>query len=130
MEQKGNSLGDRMSHAFRHVFSLGVRKAVIVGTDCPYITKQTILKAFEKLESSEVVIGPAADGGYYLLGLRRFIPELFHDIDWSTSQVYDQTMNKVQRNGIQSVSLEMLRDIDTIHDLTCAEIPEIQKRAQ
>lgn len=116
--QEGHSLGERMSHAFSHAFSQGAKKAVIVGTDCPELKRQTIIRAFEKLDDAEVVIGPSYDGGYYLLGLRRFIPGIFQHIDWSTDQVLDQTMKKLRLSGILSERLEMLRDVDTIEDLT------------
>jgi rSAM/selenodomain-associated transferase 1 len=115
--QDGNSLGEKMSNAFSHAFSLGADKAVVIGTDCPQITKQTIVKAFEKLETSEAVIGPSHDGGYYLLGLRRLIPELFYDIDWSTNLVFNQTMKRLRHNGIKFDCLEVLRDVDTVEDL-------------
>ena len=118
IEQKGNSLGEKMSNAFSHAFSVGADKAVVIGTDCPQITTQTIVKAFEKLEKSEVVIGPSYDGGYYLLGLRRLIPELFYDIDWSTNLVLDQTMKRLRYNDIKSEFLEMLRDVDNVQDLS------------
>lgn len=125
--QEGNSLGEKMSNAFSHAFSLGAPKAVIIGTDCPQITTQTIAKAFEKLETSEVVIGPSSDGGYYLLGLRRLIPEVFCNIDWSTDLVFDQTMKKLRGNGIKSECLEMLRDVDTVEDLSNDQLLQIRK---
>jgi rSAM/selenodomain-associated transferase 1 len=125
--QEGNSLGERMSNAFSHAFSLGALKAVIVGTDCPQIRRETILKAFEKLDTSEAVIGPTYDGGYYLLGFSRFIPQVFHDIDWSTNLVFDQTMQKLQHNSITSECLEMLRDVDTFEDLSDDQFQELRK---
>lgn len=128
--QEGNSLGERMSNAFGHAFSIGAEKAVVVGTDCPQITAQTIINAFEKLETSEAVIGPSHDGGYYLLGMRRLILELFHDIDWSTNLVFDQTMKKLRHNGIKSECLEMLRDVDTIEDLSNDQIQKIRKSVE
>lgn len=123
--QEGNSLGENMSNAFSHAFSLGAAKAVVIGTDCPQITTQTIVKAFANLETSEVVIGPSYDGGYYLLGLRRLIPELFYDIDWSTNLVFDQTMKRLRHNGIKSECLEMLRDVDTVEDLSNDRLSKI-----
>jgi uncharacterized protein len=128
--QEGNSLGEKMLNAFSHAFSLGADKAVIIGTDCPQITTQTILRAFEKLEKSEAVIGPSYDGGYYLLGLRRFSREIFHDIDWSTNLVFDQTMKKIRDEGLQSTCLETLRDVDTVEDLSNDQLLKIRKRIQ
>jgi rSAM/selenodomain-associated transferase 1 len=126
--QEGNSLGEKILNAFKHAFSLGADKAVIVGTDCPQITTQTILKAFEKLKRSGVVIGPSYDGGYYLLGLRRFIPEIFHDVDWSTNLVFDQTMKKIRDKGLESDCLETFRDVDTVDDLSKDQLLKIRKR--
>jgi hypothetical protein len=128
--QEGNSLGEKILNAFKHAFSLGADKAVIVGTDCPQITTQTILKAFEKLERSGVVIGPSYDGGYYLLGLRRFIPEIFHDVDWSTNLVFDQTMKKIRDKGLESDCLETFRDVDTVDDLSNDQLLKIRKPIQ
>ncbi|MGB7292958.1 MAG: TIGR04282 family arsenosugar biosynthesis glycosyltransferase [Thermodesulfobacteriota bacterium] len=128
--QEGDSLGEKMSNAFSHAFSLGADKAVVIGTDCPQITTQTIVKAFEKLETSEVVIGPSYDGGYYLLGLKSLIPEVFHGIDWSTNIVFDQTMKRLRHNGINSECLEMLRDVDTVEDLSNDLLLKIQKPIQ
>jgi hypothetical protein len=130
MAQKGNSLGERMSNAFSHAFSLGAAKAVVIGTDCPQITTETIVKAFEKLEVSEAVVGPSFDGGYYLLGLRRLIPEVFHEIDWSTNLVFDQTMKRLRHNGIKSECLEMLRDVDTVEDLTSDHLLKIRQSVE
>ena len=131
MPQEGKSLGERMSNAFNHAFSVGAaKKVVIVGTDCPQVTTQTIVKAFDKLETSEVVIGPSYDGGYYLLGLKRLIPEVFHDIDWSTNLVFGQTMKKLRNCGIRPECLEMLRDLDTVEDLSEGEILRIRSSVQ
>ena len=128
--QEGDSLGEKMSNAFTHAFSLGADKAIIIGTDCPQITTETIVKAFEKLQVSEVVVGPSYDGGYYLLGLRSLIPEVFHGIDWGTNLVFDQTMKRLRRNGINSERLEMLRDVDTVEDLSNDQILKIRKPIQ
>lgn len=130
ISQEGNSLGEKMSNAFSHAFSLGAANAVVVGTDCPQIATETIEKAFEKLETSDVVIGPSYDGGYYLLGLRRLIPELFYDIDWGTNLVFDQTMKRLRRDRIKSECLEMLRDVDTVEDLSNEQLLTIRKPIQ
>ncbi len=131
MPQEGKSLGERMSNAFNHAFTLGAaKKAVIIGTDCPQITTQTIVKAFDELDTSEVVIGPSYDGGYYLLGLRRLIPEVFSNVDWSTNLVFDQTMKILRRSGIKPECLEMLRDVDTVEDLSKEQILKARRPAQ
>lgn len=107
---------ERMSGAFQKAFEEEADKVVIIGSDCAELTSEIIEKAFEELGSSEFVIGPAQDGGYYLLGMRNFHPEVFQEIDWSTGSVYKQTIRKME-NALGSIStLEMLNDVDTIED--------------
>lgn len=114
--QSGENLGERMSGAFQKAFEEEADKVVIIGSDCAELTSEIIEKAFEELGSSEFVIGPAQDGGYYLLGMRNFHPEVFQEIDWSTGSVYKQTIRKME-NALGSIStLEMLNDVDTIED--------------
>jgi len=111
--QQGSNLGERMSTALK--LSLQhFEKAVLIGSDCPYITPQLILKAFETLAANDLVIGPAHDGGYYLIGLKKHHPELFNDLDWGTSKVFGQTM--VKAAGVKTGLIEKLSDIDTYED--------------
>ena len=91
-EQGGGDLGERMTRAFQAHFSAGATRVVVIGCDCPSNHWKNIRKGFQRLETSDCVIGPATDGGYYLIGLRRFIPELFRDIAWGTEQVLKQTL--------------------------------------
>ena len=116
LAQEVNSLGERMLNAFDKTFSLGADKAVIIGTDCLEITEEIISRAFQSLDEMDVVLGPAEDGGYYLLGMKESIPEIFDDITWSTSQVLGQTINKIKTMGLKFSLLKTLRDIDTISD--------------
>lgn len=115
--QEGKTLGDRMSNAFGRVFSDGARNAVIIGTDCVDITSETLEEAFGILGETDVVIGPAEDGGYYLLGLNNHEPTLFRDISWSTGLVLDQTVGRIQEAGLSFKLLRTLTDIDTAGDL-------------
>lgn len=115
--QKGRNLGERMREAFRQAFVDGYEKAVIIGSDCAELTREIIQRAFSKLEDSDVVIGPSEDGGYYLLGMKSFHPELFADIEWSTSSVFTQTVKRAENLGLSLHVLLMLNDIDTEEDL-------------
>lgn len=116
--QKGNTLGERMSNAFQQTLQRkDCKRCIIIGTDCPEIEATMIESVFEMLKEKDIVIGPCKDGGYYLLGMSVFVPDLFVDIDWSTDQVFIQTMEKVQKNNLSCSILETLTDIDTQEDL-------------
>lgn len=110
--QEGEDLGEKMKNAFHWVFSLGFQKAVIIGTDCPELTSHLLLKAFDQLEQSDLVIGPASDGGYYLLGMKSAHPFLFHGVEWSTSQVLAQTCDLADQHNRSFILLPTLHDID------------------
>lgn len=114
--QCGAGLGQRMSHAFNNVFKNGYRKTAIIGSDCARLTTAIIEEAFEMLDEYDTVIGPSKDGGYYLLALRKYVPELFKGIDWSTPRVLPQTRETISRLGLSSYMLEELNDVDTIED--------------
>ena len=109
--QTGTSLGQRMLNAFSEVFQDN-SSAIIIGTDCPYLQPQQLNEAKEHLQADKVVIGPATDGGYYLLGMPRFIPELMADIPWSTDAVLNTTIQKLDELQLDYVLLEELSDID------------------
>ena len=116
--QKGNTLGERMSNAFQQTLQRkDCKRCIIIGTDCPEIDATLIESVFEILKEKDIVIGPCKDGGYYLLGMSGFVPDLFVDIDWSTDQVFIQTMEKVQKNNLSCSILKILTDIDTQEDL-------------
>lgn len=111
--QKGDGLGQRMSDAFRRSFEEeGMEKVVIIGSDCAELTTDILREAFKRLEDHDIVIGPADDGGYYLLGMSKFIPELFIDISWSTGAVLDQTLRKAEMGNASYYKLEQLHDVD------------------
>jgi len=112
--QRGSSLGDRMAHT---VATSAPSPCVIIGSDTPDIDAQTIAAAFDALTSHDVVLGPACDGGYYLIGMLRPLPSLFANIDWSTDQVLAQTLHAIQISGVSAHLLPVLRDIDTVADL-------------
>jgi len=116
--QKGQNLGHRMAVAFEEVFLSGYQKTVIIGTDCPEISAELLEQAFGVLDQKDAVIGPALDGGYYLLGMCRFNESLFQNMPWSSSEVTAQTIEKLNLHKISFGLLKTLRDIDTEEDLT------------
>jgi uncharacterized protein len=115
--QGDGDLGERMANAFAAGFAAGFARVVIVGVDCPGLDESGILAAFAMLHDREVVFGPAIDGGYYLIGLRRFIPELFVAVDWGTERVLAQSVNHLSRLGLSFGQLEPLGDVDVAADL-------------
>ncbi len=120
IQQSGGDLGERLSNAFRTVFNSGAGRAVVVGTDCPDVTQDIVTRALQHLREKDVVIGPAKDGGYYLLGLSSHAPGTFDSIDWSTGRVLQQTTEKIKQQGLSFVILEPLKDLDRPEDLPAA----------
>lgn len=115
--QRGADLGERMFHAFHEVFKKGFRFVVIIGTDCYEINKSHIEQAFKALEKVDFVIGPADDGGYYLLGSSFLERAVFKDINWSTEEVFTKTIRNFDELEISYFVLTQLSDIDTVDDL-------------
>jgi len=120
--QKGNDLGARMSAAFEEVFRDGGSqkplKVLIVGSDCPLLSAEIIDEAFLKLDKSDIVLGPAEDGGYYLLGMKKMNTELFEGVSWSTEKVLNETLDKAAGLGLSVAFTPSLFDIDTEEDWT------------
>ena len=114
--QEGQDLGERMANAFARSFELGMDKVVLIGTDCPMLQSQHLNQAFEALNHSDLVVGPATDGGYYLIGMNRRADYLFEGITWSTSQVLSETLNVASQHGLTTTLLHELDDIDTQED--------------
>ncbi|SHF72653.1 hypothetical protein SAMN05444344_1392 [Tenacibaculum mesophilum] len=113
--QEGNDLGIRMHNAFQQAFSTGYEKVVIIGSDLPDLTSEHINEAFEKLNSNDVVMGPAEDGGYYLLGMKKLHANIFQNKDWGTSTVRKDTLNDLQNESVHL--LETLNDVDVFDDI-------------
>jgi rSAM/selenodomain-associated transferase 1 len=115
--QNGNDLGERMKNAFEFVFQSGYDQCVIIGTDCFELTAAHINDAFEALKINDFVIGPANDGGYYMLGMKKknLFNHLFAGKAWGTSSVYEDTLKDLQDNS--TFVLPELVDIDTGEDL-------------
>jgi len=114
--QKGNSLGEKMSTAFDEAFD-SYKKVVIIGSDCYDLSTKIINTAFEMLEEHDVVVGPAKDGGYYLLGMNEYFPQLFKDKEYSTANVLNELLEEVDTLELSVYKLPMLSDIDTFEDL-------------
>jgi rSAM/selenodomain-associated transferase 1 len=114
--QRGADLGARMEHAFQQAFDAGASKVVIIGSDCPAITGATLAAAFAQLDHADFVLGPASDGGYYLLGMRAFEPSVFRDIAWSTDTVLAATLGQIKALGKTFFLLAELTDVDTEAD--------------
>lgn len=116
--QRGGSLGERMSHAFEHLFASSFEKVILIGSDLPTIPVKFFHQAYALMEkSADVVLGPSADGGYYLIGMRRMIPAIFADIAWSSADVLTQTIHKLDNLGLKHELLSEWYDIDTAKDL-------------
>ncbi|RAK69739.1 TIGR04282 family arsenosugar biosynthesis glycosyltransferase [Hymenobacter edaphi] len=109
-------LGQRMAHAFAAAFAEGARRTVVIGTDCPGLRTDLLATAFRHLHSHDVVLGPADDGGYYLLGLCQPQPALFEGIHWSTGSVLRDTLALAARAGLTVALLPTLHDVDTAED--------------
>ena len=116
MPQAEGDLGHRMWCALRDGLEVA-SQACVVGTDVPDLDAGLVEDSFDALSQADVVIGPAADGGYYLMALQRPIPELFEDIPWSTPEVLDRTLEVARGLGLRVCTLKTLRDVDTVADL-------------
>jgi len=114
LQPKGD-LGNRMTAAFEQGFKKG-SPVVIVGSDCPGLSTEIINQAFSLLKANDFVIGPALDGGYYLMGMNSFNPEVFQNIEWSTETVKQKTIEKISALEKTYKELEPLSDIDFEED--------------
>ncbi|WP_436517597.1 TIGR04282 family arsenosugar biosynthesis glycosyltransferase [Ekhidna sp. To15] len=114
--QKGFTLGEKMSNAFDEAFD-SYNKVVIIGSDCYDLNSKTIKLAYEMLEENDLVVGPAKDGGYYLLGMKEFLPQLFQDKEYSTDSVLKELLAEAEELQLSTHQLPTLNDIDTLDDL-------------
>lgn len=123
--QSGDDLGEKMHRAFELLFSLGYKNCLIVGSDLFDLKKEIIEAAFRKLQENDAVIGPAEDGGYYLLGLKKLNLALFKNKVWGTSSVLADTLKNLNSQSVYL--LETLNDIDTFEDLKQSNYEILQK---
>jgi len=113
--QYGKDLGVRMENAFTELFQLNYEKVIIIGSDLLDLNTKHVNDAFELLENNELVIGPAKDGGYYLLGMKTLHLNVFKNKDWGTSTVFKETIKDIQNSNY--ALMEELNDIDTFEDI-------------
>lgn len=123
--QSNGDLGDKMQAAFEHLFSLDYNNCIIVGSDLFDLKSELIKTAFIELHKNDVVIGPAEDGGYYLLGLKKMHKVLFQNKDWGTSTVFADTMKDLETQ--KTHLMPILNDIDTFEDLINSNYNYLQK---
>ena len=115
--QANGDLGEKMLHAFNNIFEKGYEKVVIIGSDCPDLSSPIINKAFEKLVKNDIVIGPAEDGGYYLLGMKKLYPDILKNKNWSTSSVFNDTVETINNLDLTFYQLVTLADVDEEKDI-------------
>ena len=113
--QSNGDLGDRIKAAFEYAFE-SCDSCIIVGSDCPRLSSAHIEQAFQALDHHDTVVGPSYDGGYYLIGMNQYHDRLFQDIPWSTEEVYDRTIARMNKKGLSYQSLEILSDVDYEED--------------
>lgn len=115
--QSGGDLGNRLASAFARGFRRGGKEIIAIGADCPGLDGECLTEAARRLKKADVVLGPAADGGYYLIGLRRPAPQLFEGIAWSSENVLRQTLQRVTACGLSCELLSVKEDIDDLEGL-------------
>lgn len=115
--QVGRTLGERLEFAIQSLLASGFRKVVVIGTDTPWMGAARVFRAFRLLDYADVVLGPAADGGYYLIGVRRAVPEMFRGVAWGTARVFAQTTRALRQAGIRYRLLKRDFDLDRPKDL-------------
>lgn len=117
--QMGECIGERMASAFEYCFDNNIDQVILVGSDIPEIDSGILLKAAKTLNSHDITIAPAVDGGYCLIAMKRntYLPMIFQDISWSSDAVLRCTLEKCEKLRIDVGLLEVLQDIDTMDDL-------------
>jgi rSAM/selenodomain-associated transferase 1 len=116
-KQREGDLGEKMQAAFANAFNNGNKRIVLIGIDCPKLNPTILEKAFDCLSNNDLVIGPARDGGYYLIGLNTLISDLFQGINWGSSTVFQQTKNIASKLALRLHYLPILQDVDRPEDL-------------
>lgn len=115
--QNGNDLGEKMKNAFNEIFNKGYQRVLIIGTDCPGLTKEIINIAFEKLLKCDFILGPSFDGGYYLIGMKEPNYFVFEKMIWSNEHLTSMTIKKIKAKNKKFRLLKKLNDIDEEKDL-------------
>jgi len=119
LPQEGADLGERMCSCFKRAFTLGFHRVVLIGSDSPDLPSEYLKDSFTGLQTQDVVLGPAVDGGYYLIGFldTTFTPSAFEQIHWSTPSVFAETMAKIKKANHTVHLLPSWSDVDTVNDL-------------
>jgi rSAM/selenodomain-associated transferase 1 len=119
MPQNGNDLGERMENAFLQCFSEGAESAILIGSDIPDLVPDVLREALSSLAENDSVIGPASDGGYYLIGFKKgaFLPRIFHGIRWSEETVFQETITMLHDAALTVHRAPLWNDVDTVQDL-------------
>ena len=115
--QSGDGLGDKMYNAIKHSFAEWADKVVLIGSDCFELNSGIIEEAFKALEESDYVLGPAKDGGYYLIGMKELNLEIFQNKEWSSENVFLDTLLDIKNQGKSHYLLPTLSDVDVEEDL-------------
>ena len=116
--QGQGNLGEKLKKSFGDAFAAGAQRVVTIGCDCPGLSRKIVGRAFDALYMKDLVLGPATDGGYYLIGIKYSIDALFEDIPWGTDQVFEKTVSLAQQLDLSIEILEELHDVDRPEDLT------------
>ncbi|MBI3271745.1 MAG: TIGR04282 family arsenosugar biosynthesis glycosyltransferase [Planctomycetes bacterium] len=117
LPQEGADEGARMERAFSRAFMDGAKSVLLLGTDCIEVTPHGLKRAFEALASTDVVLGPAKSGGYYLLGLRKLASSMFHGVAWGTEAAPKELAERLKQARLSSTELERLREIERVEDV-------------
>ncbi len=117
LKQPSGGIGDHMRRVLEKAFAQGAPGALLTGSDLPGISSDILQQAATALNTHDIVLGPAVDGGYYLIGMKRYHPELFAGIDWGTAGVADQTRTAIKRCGLTCAEVAELCDVDRPTDL-------------
>lgn len=115
--QEGADLGERMARAFQSHLKTGFRRVVVLGSDAPTLPADHVAASFEVLHRSPVVIGPAADGGYYLIGMSRLVLDAFRGVRWGSGEVLLATRARLRKSGTPFAELGVWHDVDTPEDV-------------
>ncbi|UCH85255.1 MAG: TIGR04282 family arsenosugar biosynthesis glycosyltransferase [Candidatus Latescibacterota bacterium] len=128
--QEGDTLGERLLNAFRVLLQDEGSWAAIIGSDSPDVPLTYVKRAYLKLKHRDIVLGPAFDGGYYLIAMKSIIPSLFRDIAWGGPTVLAETLGKIQTDGLECALLPLWYDVDDTHSLALLESVLLAKRLQ
>ena len=123
--QSGKNLGERMMNAFEFGFKKGYKRIIGIGSDLPDIKAELLDLAIKKLDTSDTVLGPSHDGGYYLIGMNKFMPFIFENKPWSRNNLFKKTTQEILEKGYSLDKLTLLNDIDNIDDLKNSSISKV-----